>query len=96
MFYNCTFILTCGRTKAEGRIEHLLNTSSWPAELEESGPAGAICTLRDGPCCLLLQGLFSCDLLAIPAAAKSVQPTFITEITYFNEPFACMGLRAVS
>ncbi len=48
------------------------------------------------PCCRPWQGLFSCHLLAIPTADKRIQPTFITEIPYFNKPFACMGLRAVS
>jgi hypothetical protein len=42
-------------------------------------PAGVICTAMDGPCCLPWQGLFSCDLLAISAAAKRIQPTVITD-----------------
>jgi hypothetical protein len=96
MFYNCIFILTCWRTESEGRTEHWPNKASCPAEVEESGPAGVICTVINGPCCLSWQRLFSCHLPAIPAAAKRIQPTFITEITYFNKPFACMGLRAVS
>ncbi len=52
MFNNCTCILTGVCTEAGDRIEHLPNSSSWPAEVEESGPAGVICTVMDGPCCL--------------------------------------------
>ncbi len=54
-------------TKRPKAVEHWSNTASCPAELEESGRAGVICTVMDVPCCFPWQGLFSCDLLGILA-----------------------------